>query len=47
MAGLIFGVVFTLMLALTVFQTQLAENQLDIDRAEDAVARQGKPRGSA
>jgi hypothetical protein len=36
-AGLIFAVVFTLMLALTVFQTQLAENQLDIDRAEESV----------
>ena len=37
-AGMIFSVVFTLMLALTVFQTQLAENQLGIDRAEESVA---------
>ncbi len=36
-AALTFSIVFALMLALTVFQTRLAENQLDIDRAEEAV----------
>lgn len=36
-AAIAFGVVFTMMLGLTVFQTRLAEDQLDIDRAEDGV----------
>ncbi|MGD9702076.1 MAG: hypothetical protein AB7Q42_06780 [Acidimicrobiia bacterium] len=36
-AALTFTIVFALMLALTVFQTRLAENQLDIDRAEEGV----------
>lgn len=36
-AAVAFGIVFTLMLGLTVFQTRLAEEQLEIDRAEDGV----------
>ena len=36
-AALTFGIVFTMMLGLTVFQTRLAEDQLEIDRAEDGV----------
>src|SRR4029450_3394157 len=36
-AGLTFSIVFTLMLALTVSPPRPAQNQLDIDRAEEAV----------